>query len=444
MTILRPDRPIQSKRFHLEIGLLLLLVIGGIALACMIVDDSPPIGREGVVRIGVARDLLAGIPRGRQGLIGSLRWTPLPTLLLLPLLRLPEPFGADWAPVIVSLLGAAFLAAFFSAWLGRCGVSRIMRLVIALLFFFSPAVQLRVISGSMEPVFLLMVFVALCFLMHWWETEQLRSLAYLSLALALATVTRYQAAILFVVAGFFVVRRLRARRRTECYNEATLIVFLTPGLYVLALWLITNWLIMGDVFFFLRGLTCSDASWQGMSRMFEQSREWWHAATLMIPALACWRMRGAGRKWRGVAVGALTLLLCAPVWYGQSASLSRTHQRRQIAMASMKQDLARDYQHDWIVYSGYLGYELSRRRGETRIPFLHHQLSFYLNEILEDTRDKRTYLLVCRPEGDGCWEDANLKRPTLFERGAFFTVHERSWPDWQLYRIVRLDDTDSR
>ena len=263
----------RLKAFHVEIGLFLLLMAGGLSLASWTIQTRPVLDTEAVVRAGVARDLLHGFPRGRQGLVGSLEWAPLPTLLLMPLLRLPAPFGGDWAPVVVSLTAAAFLSAFLSAWLGRCGVGRVMRLAICLTFFLSPVVQRPVLSGSPEPIFWLTTFAALCFLTHWWETEELRSLAYLSLALALALATRYQAAILFLAAGLFVALHLRGRRGRKSYIEATLIVFLVPGLYVLLLWLTTNWLIMGNAFFFLRGLFADGALWQGAGRVLDNARE---------------------------------------------------------------------------------------------------------------------------------------------------------------------------
>ena len=38
------------------------------------------VSQEAVVRVGVGSALLAGLVEGRQGLIGSLKWPPLPTL----------------------------------------------------------------------------------------------------------------------------------------------------------------------------------------------------------------------------------------------------------------------------------------------------------------------------------------------------------------------------
>ena len=434
------DRP---RVFHVEIGLFLVLMAGGLVLTWWMCEGSPRLEAEGVVRVGVAQDLLKGIPRGRQGLIGSLQWAPLPTLLLMPFVRLPAPFGGDWAPIVVSLGAAALLCAWLSAWLGRCGIGKTMRLAIALVFFLSPGVQRAIAAGSAETILWLAAFVAISFLIHWWETDQLRSLAYLSLSLALALATRYQAVILFVVAGAFVGLHLRARRRRKGYAEATLIVFLVPGSYVLALWLISNWLIMGDALFFLRGLIGAGSPWEGFHRAMLRSREWGQTALLVIIGLSVWRMRAAGRQWRGAVVGLVVLAVCVPIWYlAQDGHRRDVVRRRTAEFSAVTRELASKHGQDWIIYSGYQGYALARPREGRKVHFLHHTLSFYLGPAMKNTRGKRTYVLIPRPKGDGCWEDMNLRFPGIFAHGAYFTVFDRGWTNWQLLRIVRLDGTD--
>jgi len=432
----------RLKAVHLEIGLFLVLMAGGLFLAWHTSESEVVLNTEAVIRVGVARDLLHGFPRGRQGLVGSLEWAPLPTLLLMPTLRLPAPFGGDWAPVMVALTAAAFLSVFLSAWLGRCGVGRFLRLGVSLAFFLSPAVQKTVLAGSAEPIFWLTIFATVCFLMHWLETEALRSLAYLSLALALAVATRYQAAMLFLVTGLFVVLHLCVRRQRKSYAEATLIVFLVPGLYVLLLWLTTNWLIMGNAFFFLRGLFVEGALWQGAGRVLDNVEEWGHVALLVILSLAVWWMRGLNRLLRGAATVAVVLAVCVPIWYGPYGDTRREERQRRVETEAVARDLAADYKEDWIVYSGYLGYEFSRPHDEPRVEHVYHTLSFYLDPTLADTRGKRTYILAPRAKGYGCWEDVNLKYPEMFSQGTYFTVFERRWENWQLFRVVRMDGTD--
>lgn len=453
------DAENRNNRFRAEVGLLLILMAGGLMLVCWVTDGTPAIGREAVIRVGIGQDLLSGVPRGRQGLIGSLRWAPLPTLALLPLLRLPPPLGHDWAPVVAALAAGAFLCALLSAWLARCGVGRSVRLTVALAIFLSPALQEPMASGSAAPLVVLMTFGVACFLMHWYETGQLRSLAYLALALALGVATQYQAVLVLAAVGFFVIlhlvrfrnpggtceqQHLGTRRRRQDYAEATLIVFLVPVLYVVALWFVTNWLIMGDAFFFVRGLAVHGSS--GGLDGIHPAGEWEIALLLCVIAFVAWRARrlrrGLRAVWSGAAVAAVLVLIA----YQGQADVSRTagEERGESELSRVVAYLATAHPGDWIVYSGHRGYELARPTGDRKIALLCHTLSFYPEPVLKMTRGKRAYLLVPRPDGAGRWEDINLKYPRVFDQGAYFIVYERSWRNWRLWRMVRMDESDRR
>jgi hypothetical protein len=54
--------------------------------------------------------------------------------------------------------------------------------------FLSPPIRFYAAGGGGEILFALFGVAAVCFLLHWWETDQLRSLSYLALALMLTKV----------------------------------------------------------------------------------------------------------------------------------------------------------------------------------------------------------------------------------------------------------------
>ncbi len=420
--------------------LFIVLLFGSILMLWWVGEGEALIGREGVIRVGIGQDLLKGLSRGRQGLVDSLRWAPLPTLIALPLLRLPEPFGGDWAPVVVGVGCAALLAAFLSGWLKTCGMGGPLRLAIAVLVFLSPALQDPLTVGGSEPVFLLLVVLAFCFLVHWWETDQLRSLAYLALCLALAILTRYASALLFGLASVFVIVHLVARRKQKHYAEATLIVFLVPALYAIGLWIASNWLIMGDPFHFVRNIAATEGSAFDPARLFGDARLWGQAALLCAIPFVARRMRGLPPRfrpmWSGLVVAAACLLLTC------GGGPRRTVDRKDAELSRIVKYLAGAHREDWIIYSGHRGYELARALAGRRIKHLHHTLSFYPQQVLERTRGKRTYLLVPMPRADGSWEQLPQAYPDIFGEGGYEAVFERAWDDWLLVRIVRLDETD--
>jgi len=424
-----------------EIGLFLILLAGGLVLIWCMTEGEPQVGDEAVIRVGVGRDLLAGLPRGRQGLVGSLRWAPLPTLAVLPLLRLPAPFGGDGSPIVVAVISAALLCALLSAWLGRCGMGKVLRLTVSLAIFLSPVMQHALVAGSAGPLFLLMAVAALCFLLHWWQTGQLRSLAYMALCLSLALIARYQAVALLTMSAVAVAFHLfAARKPAKHYAEATAIVFLVPSLYVILLWIASNWLIMGDALFFMRGLTHVGASLATLV----QGCEWARVLVLATLVILPWVVRGRRRVVRTGWSALVIVGVCVAFGYGpQSASLPMSNLPN-TEIAQVTAQLITRHPNDWIVYSGYRGYPLSRALGSETGPYLHHTLSFYTAPVLESTRGKRAYILTRASDHGGAWEDMNIKHPGLFEHGASFTVFEAEWDHWRLWRMVRNDPTDRR
>ena len=429
----------MSRRWVL---LFLLLLVVGAAAAWYTVGRAPEFSREAVIRNGVAGDLLIGEARGRQGLIGSLYWAPLPTLLAMPLIRLPAPFGGEWAFVVMAILAAAFLCAFLAAWLRRTGLPALAAAAVALAVFCSPPVLQPLLQGSSAPLFGLLIMAAVIFLLHWWESGELRSLAYLSLTLMLAMLTRWQGALLFLFALAFVLLHLWPSRKRAHYAEATLTVFAVPPLYVAAIWAVANWLIMGDPIYFMRGLTVNRETWGDRLSILTDGCDWPCALCLALLPLMGWlvaRLLPQQRAfWTRLPVLAAALLL----WSGkvECASLRATPADRELPEVVSYLNAA--HRGDWIVVAGYRGYEVARLMRDSVDTGLQHSLSFYLDQTLERTHSRRVYLLIPEPTGADRWEDINMRYPDLFENDATFTSHEKSWTHWRLVRIVRLDEAD--
>ncbi len=422
--------------------LFLLLVLIGAAAGRTALRRAPEFSREAVIRTGVANDLLIGEARGRQGLIGSLYWAPLPTLLAMPLIRLPAPFGGEWAFVVMAMLAAAFLCAFLAVWLRRTGLPALAAAAVATALFCSPPILQPLLQGSSAPLFGLLTMAGVIFLLHWWESGELRSLAYLSLTVMLVMLTRYQGALLFLLALAVVLLHLRLSRKRPHYAEATLTVFVTPPLYALATWAVANWLIMGDPFYFLRGLAVNRQTGSDWLALLTDGCDWPCALCLSLVPLLAWlvaRLLPQQRAlWTRLPVFAAALLL----WSGkvECASLRVTPADRELPQVVSY--LNAEHQGDWIVVAGYRGYEVARLMRDNGGAGLQHSLSFYLDQVLERTHSRRVFLLIPQPQGADRWEDINMRYPDLFDTDATFTSHEKSWPHWRLVRIVRLDEAD--
>lgn len=434
----------STQHPHYAAWLFAILLAVGVCAAWFVMSHTPEFSREAVVRAGVGQDLLMGLPRGRQGLVGSFGWAPLPTLLGLPMLRLPEPFGGLYAFTFMALAAAAALCAFLNEWLKRCGVRGGVRFAVTLVVFLSPALLQPAMRGESGPFFALLSAATVVFLLHWWETEQLRSLAYVAVTVALAVLTRYQGLLLFLAAFLVLLLHLLLRPPRKNYAEATLIIFLIPPLYAAALWLTANWLLMGDALFFLRGITGAPWSSRDFLMLLTDGVDWRLVLILSGLPLLAWAARRIAHEGRALWIGLPALAASLLLWWGGAVQAPGRIPPADAELAQVVAHINSVRRHDWVVVSGYRGYEIANGMPAHGRGHLQHVLSFYLDPVLRDTVRRRTYLLVPAPEGLDRWEDINLKFPRLYSQGAPFVVYEKAWPHWRLFRIVRVDETDRR
>ena len=120
------DARVELGALTLHLGILFLLVLAVFGVILVKVNGDGHLScREAVVRCLGGMDLLAGYSEGRQGLIGSLRYAPLPTVAILPM-AVVEPWmkwmSTGLAASVVSAMLAAGLAAYLNAWWKRSGV----------------------------------------------------------------------------------------------------------------------------------------------------------------------------------------------------------------------------------------------------------------------------------------------------------------------------------
>jgi hypothetical protein len=114
-------------------------------------------------------------------------------------------------------------------------------------------VLLHSADGSSLMILVGLLIAALHYLLQWVERNELRDLAFLSLMTALAGITHQMGAYLAVVVVAIVLWDLTRKRLGAHRREGSFLLCIFPVVYVAALWLLFNWLIMGDPLFFVRG-----------------------------------------------------------------------------------------------------------------------------------------------------------------------------------------------
>jgi hypothetical protein len=258
-----------------------------------------------------------------------------------------------------------------------------------------------------------------------------------------------------------VVIRLLWVLRQKGYSQAALLVFLVPVLYLAGVWTLTNWLIMGNPLFFLRGL------FAGASLLppHWHSSVAWHlyllAPLLLLLGLLFGRLTRAGRL-VAVTLGPLVVLAMAvvvgfPYFLELSARASYLEiYPQQVRTVDEIISFVEDrYPDARVVVGGYYGYvfrERSHPDAQGKRELFVHFINLSLSAVDRRTHGKELFLLLPRPEGMRTWEDIFLNHPGLFtgyERyriyeGTFVAgfLFEQSWPaddgrpQWLLLRMI--------
>ena len=446
-----------------------IVVLAALGAAAWYYHRPPSVSEEAVSRAGVASDLLAGRVEGRQGLVGSLKWPPLPTLLALPLAKAPYLGATGLALVVVNIVVAAFTLTLLNAWWAGFGIPRLVRYPLLAFYQASPAIIGAVLTGSSATVTLLLLTAGAYFLVRWLDTLDLRSLAYLGVLGGLALITRYEAAALVLAALGVIVIRV-AKRRERSFRAATVLVFAIPPIYTAALWFLGNWLIMGDPLYFVRGLAAPGA----LAAEFTDFQWEWplYLMPLLLPVMT-WALSAERRGTK--VTGTLTTLRCLSplshggtvvafavlvvgiawpyadeLWLGSpERSYFGRHQSEVVQGDEIRDYLAKEYPEAKVFVSGYSGYPFVLR-AENPDAWV-HLMNLDLREIERRTHGQQLLYLVPRPRGLDRWEDINVRAPWLFDeftgppladgplRVAF--VLAKAWPDWHLLEAVRCDSS---
>lgn len=193
-------------------------------------------------------------------------WNPLPSLMELPLLLayplFPEVAAYGLAGIIMSSLFAAGTAVLLASEGLHYRLGTLSSLLLALLYSLNPFVFLFGSNGLSDAPFNFFTMWTVIAFARWLHDEKPSGIVVASITLSMAFWTRYEAvpfgAALFagVLASTLLIRRRSAiEQRSWRYHwargEATVVLLLTPVIYSGLLWVMWNYLIMGNPLYFL-------------------------------------------------------------------------------------------------------------------------------------------------------------------------------------------------
>jgi hypothetical protein len=195
-------------------------------------------------------------------------WNPLPSFLQIPILLFKDVWPLLATHGVAGGIVTAFFAACNAALLFRTfkhySVSTALSVILVLLFAFNPFMFYYGCNGMSEMPFFTTIIACVVGLCRWLdERDNHKLLVMMAFSLALGFLCRYEAfaitlglgiSLLIVVFGMkdpfspFAPKPLRMKAE---YAMATGLVLFLPVVYSVVVWIILNWSIMGDPFYFL-------------------------------------------------------------------------------------------------------------------------------------------------------------------------------------------------
>lgn len=178
-------------------------------------------------------------------------WMPLPTLLQLPFMVVLGWFGkASYAGVFEGAFCGAAVAYILVRTCKQWGLSDKLTTILVLVYTLNPVVIYYQSNGNSEGVFFLCLAMVLHGYLSWTHKPSNKSLLIIAMAMAMATIVRYEAVafVPVVAVGVALQRRDRSRLNLMRGIRSAFVVGL-PSLYAMFLWLLASRLVMGDAFF---------------------------------------------------------------------------------------------------------------------------------------------------------------------------------------------------
>lgn len=181
-------------------------------------------------------------------------WQPLPSLTQLPFLILLRPFGYTLmaGPIISALCGAlSIITVFHISHFIIKKRTRMLSLLVAVLFGLNPLIILYSVIGTSEMIFISSLLLSTYFMVKWISRLKPIDLIVCSFFVSLSFWSRYESLPVFIGYFFLIIYIGYIKKLKLKQLEGMLVQFTVPFLYSVIIWVGANWLIMKDPLYFL-------------------------------------------------------------------------------------------------------------------------------------------------------------------------------------------------
>jgi hypothetical protein len=180
-------------------------------------------------------------------------WAPLPTILQLPLVLIPLfRIKGISGNIVTAICGAGSVQVLF-LFLRQIKLPKIVTYLLLLLFIANPMILFYSSNGMSEMVLELFIMLTVYYYLRWNQTHQWIFLTGCGVVTSLAFLSRYDASFVAMAVTIFIgIDAIIRNRKKLAYAESVMLLYVSPVVYVVSLWIFLNWLIMGDPLYFAR------------------------------------------------------------------------------------------------------------------------------------------------------------------------------------------------
>ena len=330
---------------------------------------------------GICREILRGSTEGRQALVGSCWHGPLPTLFALPFMAVLDGYwgffgclAAQFAALWLMLLGVGTLAP-------RNAVLRVGLQIAAV----AAVVALRNCVDWQLGMSLALGLIAVLIRALWDWTVRGGAKSVVGIGFSSALLLWCGAQFFVPVAAALLWMLLAALRKRDlrCRMQAWFLLGCGPVLYVLAVWMLLNRLVMNDWFYFLRPYR----------------------------------------------LGSVAEAFHNPGYFRNDIKTAHWSYKSIEEYVKAKSQYAR------VFVVGYAGLDLLRHYGVDGC--LTPNMDLHVGDLRYAYKGQHLFVLVPKPEGIAKFESVFWRYPDIYTRGAERLLLDRDFADgWRLFEVV--------
>lgn len=471
----------QRKRPTRPVVIVLLGLWATLTVAGLMSTEAAP---ESRVMESVCGLLLGNTDEGRQALVSSVWWPPLPVLVRLPFASLSTSSSSPVASVTVSALFGILSVVFLARSLKRRGAGLAGGMIAAMLFV-QPGFLTACMDGSNTTLLIALSILAAGGLAGWIHARTTGELLRFSFAAALLLTTAAECWPWLAVAFGILLLDLLARPADPGQREAVLFLALSPVIYMGGLWLLLNWLVMGDWLYCIRSLltrgpqetaitlemgpfipalsvlaiatliSLARRSRAGISLGFlaasplaiaaglELSTLPWDEQALLcvitpLALLAIGRVTAdatPSRRWLQPLAVTAALMISVPYWLGIHVAPSghRDAPEEMARVQGIRRHVLERSPYAKVFVCGYESFNLLNSEAG---PIFAHSLDFNFNQVKNAYCGHTLFVLVRRPDGRGAMDSIHWQNDNIYALGSRSTLYDGDWGDWRLFEII--------